>query len=189
MTGLGTEREATRWNLLQLTAALYQPPGEASREDLEAGRLHCLAAEVAHTLHLRVPLFVPPAFEIQGRFVTLFVTNPAGVPAPPYVGYARDDTLFGESTQALRVFLVQQGFSLNESWNDLADHIALLAEAGCLLMDKGGSGEALELTERFLLPWFARYADVLGAAEPDPYGPLSRFLYQAFKEVACEVAA
>lgn len=190
MTASGTGRAATLWNLLQLTAALYQPPREALRGDLEAGNLHHLAVKVAHALRLRLPLFVPPTFEaLQARYVALFITNPAGVSAPPYTGYALDDTLLGPSVQALRAFLLQHGLSLREGWRDLPDHVAAVAEAGLLLFERERYDEALELSGRFLLPWFARYSEVLSAADPDFYGPLSQFLYCALKEVTCEVAA
>ena len=176
--------------LLQLAGAIYHAPGAALRTDLESGRLQRLTLEAAASLGLTPPQRLCADFDtLQPRYVALFVTSPAGVTAPPYAGYALDNTLLGESVKALRAFFLHHGFSLSEHWHDLPDHIALLAEAGLLLLDMDRYDEALELTERFLMPWFARFAEVLGVADPDFYGPLTQFLNEAIKEVTCEVAA
>jgi len=170
---------------LQLTAALYRSPAEALRDDLASGQAARLCDALAAALDLPAPvLSVSDWSEVQISFVSLFVTNQHGVVAPPYVGYALDNELLGPSFEVLRAFYREQGFTFNETFNDLPDHLSAVAEAALLLIESERDDAALALTNRFLQPWFKRYASlVLAADRSGLYGPLSRFLELAFSRL------
>lgn len=179
----------TLYGLFQVTASLYQSPREAFQDDLQSHRLGHVLRELAEMLDMPCPAFQAlDLATLQTRYVALFLSHPAGIVAPPYATYALDGCLFGPSMRDLETFFLKHGFSLQDSWRDMPDHIALLAEAASLLLDNDQKEVALELIERFLVPWFNRYADAVAAAEPDFYGPLSQFLARAFKEVSCVAA-
>lgn len=184
--------EATTLDLLlQLVAATYRAPGPALRADLETGALADAAAAVADDLDL-----VPPTFAaldwatVQERHVALFVTNPAGVVAPPYAGFAVDGELLGPTFQALGGTFARYGVQVQDDWRDLPDHVSAVAEGGVLLLEAGHADGALELLARYLAPWFRRYAGAVAVADPGGlYGTLTPFLDAAIEEVSREARA
>ena len=176
---------------LQLVAATYRSPDAALRDDLDSGAFATAVAELADVAGVMAPPLDGFAWpKVQTSYVALFVTNAAGVPAPPYVGLALDGELLGPSATALKAFLAHHGVETATGWHDLADHVAAVAEAGILLADAGRDDAACILLERFLSPWFQRYAsEVVATDDSGFYGPLTEFLGSLLSEVSCEAAA
>ena len=177
--------------IYSLIAALYQAPREPLLEDLETKRLDTLVKQVAMAMKLEPPAFASASFEtLQIQYVALFISNRASIPAPPYATYALDNEILGSSWEDLRIFFKRYGLAFNESWQDLPDHIAVLAEAGLLLMQKGFLDAAYELNARFLTPWFNRFAEPISKADKSHfYGPLSVFLGSCLSEVSYELSS
>ena len=186
-----TPRKETVGLALQLIAATYRSPDAALREDLDSGAFEAAVAELAETTGTAAPALPEidwPA--LRTAYVALFVTNAAGIPAPPYVGLALDGELLGPSSEALKRFLAHHGVETAADWHDLPDHVAAVAEAGALLAEAGRDDVASVLLARFLSPWFQRYAqDVVAADDSGFYGPLTEFLGSLLCEVSCEAAA
>jgi TorA maturation chaperone TorD len=176
---------------LQLVAATYRSPDAALRDDLDSGAFATAVAELAAATGITAPALGEIDWpKVQTAYVALFVTNAAGVPAPPYAGLALDGELLGPSAEALRRFLAHHGVEPAAGWHDLPDHVAAVAEAGALLAEAGRDDVACVLLERFLSPWFQRYApEVVAADDSGFYGPLTEFLGSFTSEVECEAAA
>lgn len=176
---------------LQLVAATYRSPDAALRDDLDSGAFAAATAALAEATGTTPPALTEVDWpRLRSTYVALFVTNAGGVPAPPYVGLALDGELLGPSAAALRTFLAHHGVEVTAGWHDLADHVAAVAEAGALLAEAGRDDVACVLLERFLSPWFQRYApDVVAADVSGFYGPLTEFLASCLSEVSCEAAA
>jgi putative dimethyl sulfoxide reductase chaperone len=176
---------------LQLVAATYRSPDAALHDDVDRGAFATAVAELAEAAGVTAPALGDVDWpKVQTSYVALFVTNAAGVPAPPYVGFALDGELLGPSAAELKAFLAHHGVETAAGWHDLADHVAAVAEAGLLLADAGRDDAACVLLERFLSPWFQRYAsEVVAADDSGFYGPLTEFLGSLLSEVSCEAAA
>lgn len=176
---------------LQLVAATYRSPDAALRDDLTSGAFAAAVAELAEAAGVAAPALGEIDWtQVRTAYVAVFVTNAAGVPAPPYVGLALDGELLGPSAAALKAFLAHHGVETAAGWHDLPDHVAAVAEAGLLLADAGRDDAACVLLERFLSPWFQRYApEVVAADDSGFYGPLTEFLGSLLCEVSCEAAA
>jgi len=176
---------------LELVAATYRTPDAALRDDLATGAYAEALATLAEATGATAPDVGGLEWsEVQSGHVELFVTSRSGVVAPPYVGYAADGELLGPTTDALRAFYAAHGLEVAEGWADLPDHLAAVAEAGALLLAHGRPDAAQALVERFLFPWFQRYADAVVAADVSGlYGPVTEFLRTSMSEVACEAAA
>ncbi len=195
MTRDATKRPAPSAELVglafQLVAATYRSPDAGLRDDLHSGAFEAAIAELAEAAGTTAPVLPKVDWpKLQTTYVALFVTNAAGVPAPPYVGLALDGELLGPSAEALKRFLAHHGVETAAGWHDLPDHVAAVAEAGVLLADAGRDDAACVLLERFLSPWFQRYAsEVVAADDSGFYGPLTEFLGSFTSEVECEAAA
>jgi TorA maturation chaperone TorD len=183
--------EATLDLLFQLVAATYRAPGDALRSDLDTGAFADAAAVVANDLGLTPPTFGRLSFAtLQERHVALFVSSGDGVVAPPYTAFAVDDELLGDTFQELGATFARYGIEVAEGWRDLPDHVAAVAEGGALLVGAGRLDGAREVLERYLAPWFDRYAASVAAADVGGfYGTLTPFLNAAIKEVTRETAA
>lgn len=172
----------------QLVAAVYRSPGDGLREDLQTGRLRALTDALAEWAGLEAPMgpHAPPDWEtLRATYVSLFVSRAGGVPAPPYVGLVRDGELLGPSVRRLRADLEALGLVAKAEWRELPDHLAAVAEAVDLLLERGRAGAAVALAANYLSPWFARYADAVAEADDSGfYGEMSRFLRLVLKEVA-----
>jgi TorA maturation chaperone TorD len=184
-------REQLFGPIFQLTAAAFQPPTDLLREDIETGRFTILTSQLAESLGIEHTPFTSFDWSsIQVNYVELFVSNPGGLPAPPYAGFALDGALLGPSATELVAFLARRALVVQRSWSDLPDHLAVVAESGLLLLAGGKCRDAAALGQRFLLPWFERYADVVSERDRSGfYGPLARLLREACQEVRHEVAA
>lgn len=175
---------------LQLVAGSYAPPSEALRTDLDAGTLDEAAGLLAGLTGVEAPeLDVADWTDVQAGHVDLFVASGRGVAAPPYVGYAVDGELLGPTARAVKGVYDAQGVMPDAGWRDMPDHVAAVAEAGALLFEAGRPDAARELATRFVAPWLDRYADaVADRDESGFYGPMSRFLHAAIREVTRETA-
>jgi len=176
---------------LQVVAASYRSPDATLRDDLDSGAYAAALAALAEATGHRAPTLAGLDWpRIQAAYVALFVSNAGGIPAPPYVGLALDGELLGPSAEALKRFLAHHGVEATAAWHDLPDHLAAVAEAGTLLAAAGRDDVACVLLERFLSPWFQRYAPEVVAADVSGfYGPVTEFLGSILSEVSCEAAA
>jgi TorA maturation chaperone TorD len=145
-----------------VVAGLFAPPGEALFRELQGGTLEEALSELKGT-----PVSLPrPSFAaLQEAYTALFVTNPEGVPAPPYAGYAKDGALLGPSHHALLEIYREGGLEVQETWRDLPDHLAALGEAMALLSPRRPD-LAERLAREFLHPWLKRFGEAVKAHDP-----------------------
>ena len=125
-----------------VTASLFAPPGEAFFRELSAGTLEEALEELTgHPVAL--PQVAPS--ELQAAYTALFVSNPSGLPAPPYAGYALDGELFGPSYHRLLELYREGGLEVQETWRpDLSRR----------------------LVQEFLHPWLKRFGPAVKAHDP-----------------------
>jgi TorA maturation chaperone TorD len=174
--------------VFQLIAGAYASPSAALRGDLGSGAFGDALDALADGLGLAAPDVTNVAWaSLQTAYVRLFVTSASGITAPPYVGLAIDDTLMGPSAQLLGSAFAEHGIELRDGWRDLPDHVAAVAEGGALLVQTGRGPAAAELLEHFVAPWFERFGAAIATDDASGfYGPLTRFLQAAIKEVLRE---
>jgi putative dimethyl sulfoxide reductase chaperone len=174
--------------LLQLIAGTYRSPSAALRDDLASGALPEAYAALAEALDLDGPDVGAPEWgTLQAAYVDLFVSSGDGIAAPPYVGYAIDDELMGPSAQLLGAAFSDHGIELQDAWRDLPDHLAAVAEGGALLVRSDRPEAAQTLLAGYLAPWFERYATAIDTKDVSGfYGPVTKFLQAAIKEVTRE---
>lgn len=172
-----------------VTAAAFAPPKSALEQDLTSGALQAALAEMAKTRGLMTPTLPKPRLsELQATYTALFVTNPAGLPCPPYAGMALDERLFGEGFDRLLELYRAAGLETSPDWRDLPDHIAAVGEAIALLEARPALARALALD--YLYPWLKRYTPVLLEADPTGfYSTITVFLSQVLEVVKSETAA
>jgi TorA maturation chaperone TorD len=144
-----------------VVAGFFAPPGEALWQELQGGTLEEAFSELKGA---PVALPHPPFPALQEAYTALFVTNPQGVPAPPYAGYARDGVLLGPSYHALLEIYREGGLEVRETWRDLPDHLAALGEAMALLAPKRPD-LAERLAREFLHPWLKRFGETVKAQD------------------------
>lgn len=176
---------------LQLVAGTYAPPSEALRADLDTGAVRRATGLLADLTGAEAPdLDAADWRDVQAGHVDLFVASGRGVAAPPYVGYAVDGELLGPTARALKDVYDAQGVTPDAGWRDMPDHVAAVAEAGALILDAGRPDAARELAARFVVPWLDRYAEAVAHRDTSGfYGPMSRFLHAAIREVTRETSA
>jgi len=165
-----------------VTAATFRSPGGALERDLASGRLQEALVELARERGLMPPkLPNVPLAELQSAYTSLFVANPGGLPAPPYAGYALDDKLMGEAQEALQSFYAEHGLAVDESWQELPDHLAAVGEAVALLSSQD-SQAARTLALGYLRPWLERYAGLVADEDPTGfYGTICQTLKQVLE--------
>lgn len=145
-----------------VTASLFAPPGEALFRELSAGTLEEALEEL--TGHPVALPRVPPS-ELQAAYTALFVTNPRGLPAPPYAGYALDGEFFGPSYHRLLELYREGGLEVQATWRDLPDHLSALGEAIALLNPRRPD-LSYRLVQEFLHPWLERFGPAVKAHDP-----------------------
>lgn len=172
-----------------VTAAAFAPPKAALEQDLVSGTLQAALAEMARTRGLPTPtLPQTPLSELQAAYTSLFISNPAGLPCPPYVGMALDERLFGEGFDRLLELYQVAGLETSPDWRDLPDHVAAVGEAIALLEGKPALAQSLAL--EYLYPWLKRYAPVLQETDPTGfYSTIAHFLFQALEVIQRETAS
>jgi TorA maturation chaperone TorD len=145
-----------------VVAGFFAPPGEVLWKELQGGTLEEALSELRGA---PVALPHPPFPALQEAYTALFVTNPQGVPAPPYAGYAKDGVLLGPSYHRLLELYREGGLEVQESWRDLPDHLAALGEAIALLASSRPD-LAERLAREFLFPWLSRFGEAVKAHDP-----------------------
>ena len=165
-----------------VTAATFRSPGGALERDLTSGRLQEALTELARGRGLAPPVLpAVPLSELQSAYTSLFVANPGGLPAPPYAGYALDNQLMGEAQEALQAFYAAHGLAVDESWQELPDHLAAVGEAVALLSGQDPQA-ARTLALGYLRPWLQRYADLVAGEDPTGfYGTICQTLKQVLE--------
>lgn len=146
-----------------LLAASWGQPDERMAAALEAGLFEDVLDEQ------------PTVDALSVEHTRLFV-GPGEHPCPPYESVYRDaepDQEFGPvkgpSTDAARRWYLEYGLAPDESWNDLADHVAVELEfAGHLAAI--GDDEALEEFENeHLREWLPEFLDRVESATREPF--------------------
>jgi putative dimethyl sulfoxide reductase chaperone len=172
-----------------VTAATFAPPKAALEQDLASGALQAALVEMGKTRGLTAPELPQTALsELQATYTSLFVSNPAGLPCPPYAGMALDERLFGEGFDRLLGLYRLAGLETSPDWRDLPDHLAAVGEAIALLEAKPALARTLAL--EYLYPWLKRYLPALQQADPTGfYSTIAGFLSQVLKEVRRETTA
>lgn len=176
---------ATEALLLQAIAATYASPRDPLLDDLRSGRFAAALDALSDATGVAAPTLPPAdATALQASYVDLFVSSGDGLAAPPYLGYAQDGELLGDTAEALGRFLKDEGIGTQETWTDLPDHVAAAAEAGVLLARHERTHAARDLLARWMRPWFDRYATSVADRDGSGfYGPLTTFLHATIREV------
>lgn len=177
--------------LYQLIAATYRSPSANLTADLSSGAFSEALAALAAASGATAPALAPQDLStLQVGYVDLFVSSRRGIAAAPYIGAAIDGELMGASAQQLGAAFAAHGIELTDAWRDLPDHVAAVAEGGSLLVRNGNIDAARDLLVEFVAPWFERSSSAIAARDDTGfYGPLSRFLASAIKEVSREVGS
>jgi TorA maturation chaperone TorD len=169
-----------------VTAATFAPPRAALEQDLDSGALHAAITDMAQVHHLSPPELPKTEMrDLQTTYTSLFVSNPRGLPCPPYVGMALDEKLFGEGFDRLLELYQIAGLEISPDWRDLPDHLAAVGEAMALLETKPAVAQSLALD--YLYPWLKRYTPALQEADSTRfYSSVAGFLLQVLEEVKRE---
>ena len=167
--------------LFSLIAALYRSPNDDFKDDIKSGRLQGVVDYLIATGGLEPIQIKPPSWQdLQAAYVQLFSTNPSGLVAPPYLAYAIDKEIYGKSYKELKEFYAQNGLVVKDDFLDLPDHIAAVAEACLLLLEKEKMQAVRDLSRKYFLPWFNKYATAINEIDKDFYGPLSALCQEIF---------
>lgn len=129
----------------------------------------------------QVPL--PDLESMQLSYTSLFVANPAGLPAVPYVScrLEPDGQVYGDATFALRKMMAAEGVRPDSSLGEPEDHVGLVFDFAALLAERSAEDPAKSvglhhLIDNYLsplLPGFA--ADVARAAPACFYADATAF--------------
>ncbi len=184
--GSGSHAEAETLALVyNLIAAGYASPGDALRDDVDSGRFDAAVKNLAERLGVTPARSHEVAFDtLPAHYVDLFVSSATGLTSPPYLGYAVDGELLGPTAEAMGRFLLGHGVGITREWTDMPDHLAAIGEAGLFLLGMERTDAALELLERYVRPWFDRYATPVATKDVSGfYGPLTTCLHASIREV------
>ena len=166
---------------LRFCATLLRYPDQASHAALEG------ALPVFAGLHLallgcrQAPL--PDLDSMQLSYTTLFVANPAGLPAVPYVScrLEPDGQVYGAATIALRKMMTSEGVRPDNSLGEPEDHVGLVFDFAALLAERSvenpekliGLQQVIDNYLSTMLPGFA--ADVARAEPAGFYADATAF--------------
>lgn len=171
-----------------VTAAAFSSPKAALAKDLEEGALDMALAELAEAWGVPAPSLPRVGLEdLQAAYTLLFVSNPAGLPCPPYVGLALEERILGKRFEELMDLYQEVGLVVSPHWRDLPDHLAVVGEAMALLFGAGKTQAAWRLALDYLYPWLGRYLPALEAHDPTGfYRTIARFLKEILEVVRDE---
>lgn len=174
--------------LFQVIAATYRSPTTALTDDVTSGAFGAALERLAGATGATAPTLTTPELRaLQAAYVDLFVSSRRGIAAALYVGAAIDGELMGPSAQQLGAAFAAHGIELTDAWRDLPDHVAAVAEGGSLLVRRSDDAAAHDLLVEFIAPWFAASTAAIAARDDTGfYGPVTRFLDGAIKEVTRE---
>ncbi|MGL5758093.1 molecular chaperone TorD family protein [Plesiomonas sp.] len=110
--------------------------------------------------------------DLRYHFSVLF-EGQGEMPAPPWgsVYQDQDNLLLAESAQRYRAFLAEQNICFDSGLNEPEDQIGLMLLALAYLLEQGHDSAAITLLEEHVLPWSARYVQLLSAAEYGHFYP------------------
>ena len=159
---------------LRFCATLLRYPDENVFSALESSLPLFGALHVALTGHDQTPL---PSLEgMQVSYTSLFVANPTGIPAVPYVScrLEPEGQVYGEATFALRKMMMAEGVTPDGTLGEPEDHVgfvfdfaALLAERSVVDPDK--LAWLSHLVNKYLSPLLPSFANDVARAEPDGF--------------------
>jgi len=173
--------------LFLLIAALFRSPNDDFKDDVESGRLQSVVDYLSDLAGLEPSQINPPNWQdLQVTYVQLFLTNPSGIPAPPYLAYAIDNEIYGKSYKELKEFYTQNDLIVKDDYLDLPDHLAAVAEACLLLLSEEKLGAVTELSKKYFLPWFEKYSSEINEIDKVFYGPLSVLCQELLRRLTNE---
>lgn len=147
-----------------ILTATFSAGARELEEHLASGRLQRALDELSGLVGKSAPRLPRASLvSLQEARVQLFTSNPAGLPAPPYVGLAIDGEILGPAVERLQALLRSYGFQTDPSWTELPDHLAVIGAV--LANDSCPADLARGLETEYLRPWFERYAAALAAAD------------------------
>ncbi|MFV0448194.1 MAG: molecular chaperone [Vibrio sp.] len=108
--------------------------------------------------------------ELEYQFSVLF-EGQGEMPCPPWgsVYLDKDNIVFGESTAHYRAFLRQNGLEIHSAMKEPEDQFGLMLLALSQLLEKGDAGAGMVLITEHLMPWGARYLELLASNEVSQY--------------------
>lgn len=108
--------------------------------------------------------------ELEYQFSVLF-EGQGQMPCPPWgsVYLDKDNIVFGETTAEYRNFLRQNGLEIKSESKEPEDQFGLMLLALSQLLEKGEAQAGMELITEHLMPWGARYLELLAKNEVSQY--------------------
>ena len=156
---------------LRLCATLLRYPDQTVCTALESALPLFGALHLALLGRSQVPL---PSLEyMQVSYTALFVANPAGIPAVPYVScrLEPDGQVYGAATMALRKMMAEEEVEPDRSLGEPEDHVGLVFDFAALLAERSvGTPKKIRelghLYETYLTPLLPGFAADVARAEP-----------------------
>ena len=119
---------------------------------------------------------LPDIESMQVSYTSLFVANPAGLPAVPYVScrLEPDGQVYGAATHALRTMMAAEGVRLDSGVGEPEDHFGLVFDFAALLAERAvvnteKTGVLKYLIDTYLSPLLPGFAADVAKAEPDGF--------------------
>lgn len=119
---------------------------------------------------------LPELEEMQLSYTSLFLANPAGIPAVPYLScrLEPEGQTYGAATQEMRRLMAQEGVQVQRSLGEPEDHIGLVLDFAALLAERSLQNPGClftlrQLTETYLALFLSGFAADLAVAEPDGF--------------------
>jgi TorA maturation chaperone TorD len=152
-------------------ATLLRYPDPAIHAALEEASPHFADLHMALLGCKQVPL--PGLDRMQLSYTSLFVANPAGIPAAPYVScrLEPDGQVYGEATVALRKMMASERVRPQSNLCEPEDHFGLVFDFAALLAERSAETPekliALQhVIDTYLSPLLPGFAADVDRAEP-----------------------
>jgi putative dimethyl sulfoxide reductase chaperone len=159
---------------LRLGATLMRFPDPPVAAALEQALPHFEGAFCALTG--RPGPALPGLDELQFSYTSLFLANPAGVPAVPYLScrLEPEGQTYGAATLEMRRLMALEGVQVERSLGEPEDHIGLVLDFVALLAERspGNPGRRATLrllTEVYLSPFLSGFCADLDQVQPDGF--------------------
>ncbi len=156
---------------LRMCATLLRYPDQTVFTALEDALPLFGALHLALVGRSQVPL---PSLEyMQVSYTALFVANPTGLPAVPYVScrLEPDGQVYGAATMALRKMMAEEEVGPDRSLGEPEDHVGFVFDFAALLAERSVDApekmsELAHLIETYLTPLLPGFAADVARAEP-----------------------
>lgn len=117
---------------------------------------------------------LPELETLQLSYTSLFVANPAGIPAIPYLScrLEPEGQTYGAATAEMRRLMAQEGVQVDPGVGEPEDHIALVLDFAAFLAERSMQDPVKQdtlrrLTQEYLFPFFiSGFAADVATAEP-----------------------